>query len=68
MWVAQIKRWNVHYKLPADNYDTYCLCGVYGICDIDNEPIYGYLEKFVDKYAQHRKREIGRKGVFEGHP
>ncbi|CAN4122487.1 unnamed protein product [Withania somnifera] len=56
MWVDQTKRWNIHYKLPADNCDTYSLCGVHGSCDIDSEPICGCLEKFVPKYPQQWDR------------
>ncbi|XP_015168602.1 G-type lectin S-receptor-like serine/threonine-protein kinase At4g27290 [Solanum tuberosum] len=52
VWVDQTKRWHIHYRLPADNCDTYSLCGVYGRCDIDNEPICGCLDKFVPKYPQ----------------
>ncbi|XP_060199262.1 G-type lectin S-receptor-like serine/threonine-protein kinase At4g27290 [Lycium barbarum] len=52
MWVDQTKKWHIHYKLPADNCDTYSLCGVYGSCDISSEPICGCLEKFVAKHPQ----------------
>ncbi|TMX04646.1 hypothetical protein EJD97_006172 [Solanum chilense] len=52
MWVEQTKKWRTHYKLPADNCDTYSLCGEHGRCDIDTQPICGCLEKFVPKYPQ----------------
>ncbi|XP_059278845.1 G-type lectin S-receptor-like serine/threonine-protein kinase At4g27290 [Lycium ferocissimum] len=52
MWVDQAKKWHTHFKLPADNCDTYSLCGVYGSCDINSEPICGCLEKFVAKHPQ----------------
>ncbi|KAK4348579.1 hypothetical protein RND71_031334 [Anisodus tanguticus] len=48
----ETKRWLIHYKFPADNCDTYNLCGVYGSCDLDNDPICGCLEKFVPKHPQ----------------
>ncbi|KAJ8537838.1 hypothetical protein K7X08_014378 [Anisodus acutangulus] len=52
MWVDQTKKWIIHYQFPADNCDTYNLCGVYGSCDLDNDPICGCLEKFVPKHPQ----------------
>ncbi|XP_055834138.1 G-type lectin S-receptor-like serine/threonine-protein kinase At4g27290 isoform X2 [Solanum dulcamara] len=68
MWVDQTKRWHSHYKLPADNCDTYSLCGEYGSCDIDNEPICGCLEKFVPKYPQQWEKGDWTRGCVRRTP
>ncbi|KAF3659586.1 G-type lectin S-receptor-like serine/threonine-protein kinase [Capsicum annuum] len=68
MWVDQTKRWNVHYRLPADTCDTYSLCGVYGSCDIDSEPICGCLEKFVPKYPQQWEKGDWTEGCVRRTP
>ncbi|KAH0760293.1 hypothetical protein KY290_023786 [Solanum tuberosum] len=62
VWVDQTKRWHINYRLPADNCDTYSLCGVYGRCDIANEPICGCLDKFVPKYPQQWEKGDWTKG------
>ncbi|PHU20623.1 hypothetical protein BC332_11774 [Capsicum chinense] len=68
MWVDQTKRWNVHYKLPTDTCVTYSLCGVYGSCDIDSEPICGCLEKFVPKYPQQWEKGDWTEGCVRRTP
>ncbi|XP_069153510.1 G-type lectin S-receptor-like serine/threonine-protein kinase At4g27290 [Solanum lycopersicum] len=68
VWVDQTKRWHIHYRLPADNCDTYSLCGVYGRCDIDNEPICGCLKKFVPKYPQQWGKGDWTKGCIRRIP
>ncbi|PHT50737.1 hypothetical protein CQW23_10484 [Capsicum baccatum] len=68
MWVDQTKRWNVHYKLPTDTCDTYSLCGVYGSCDIDSEPICECLEKFVPKYPQKWEKGDWTEGCIRRTP
>ncbi|KAI3457035.1 hypothetical protein Pfo_013698 [Paulownia fortunei] len=49
IWVDQTQGW-VHYlNIPADNCDTYKLCGAYGSCSIGNFAVCGCLDKFVPK-------------------
>nr|XP_025886296.1 G-type lectin S-receptor-like serine/threonine-protein kinase At4g27290 [Solanum lycopersicum] len=64
MWVDQTKRWHIHYRLPADNCDTYSLCGVYGRCDIDNEPICGYLIS-TNQFIIDGETIVSSGGTFE---
>ncbi|CAA2953891.1 G-type lectin S-receptor-like serine threonine-kinase At4g27290 isoform X2 [Olea europaea subsp. europaea] len=48
-WVDRIHDWIPYVNFPADNCDTYKLCGAYGSCNIANTPACGCLNKFVPK-------------------
>ncbi|KAL2496242.1 G-type lectin S-receptor-like serine/threonine-protein kinase [Forsythia ovata] len=51
-WVDRIQDWVLHLNIPADNCDTYKLCGAYGSCNMANSPSCGCLNKFVPKDPQ----------------
>ncbi|KAK6157122.1 hypothetical protein DH2020_011370 [Rehmannia glutinosa] len=52
-WVNQsTQAWVLYLNIPADNCDTYKLCGAHGICTIGNFPVCGCLNKFVPKDPQ----------------
>ncbi|XP_059279491.1 G-type lectin S-receptor-like serine/threonine-protein kinase At4g27290 isoform X1 [Lycium ferocissimum] len=67
-WVDRTKRWNIYYNLPADNCDTYSLCGAYGSCDIDNTPTCGCLEKFIAKHTQQWEKGDWSEGCVRRTP
>ncbi|KAL7123321.1 hypothetical protein ACP275_01G099200 [Erythranthe tilingii] len=48
-WIPRNQVWANYKNLPMDNCDSYKQCGVYGICDAQNSPICGCLEKFVPR-------------------
>ncbi|KAL8064489.1 hypothetical protein ABFX02_01G094400 [Erythranthe guttata] len=48
-WIPRNQDWALYKNLPMDNCDSYKQCGVYGICDAQNSPICGCLEKFVPR-------------------
>ncbi|KAL6529537.1 hypothetical protein OROGR_015160 [Orobanche gracilis] len=48
-WVSRSQEWVVFYKFPADICDTYRSCGPYGICNNENFPVCGCLDRFVPK-------------------
>lgn len=52
VWVGQTRGWVIYVTLPADNCDTYKLCGAYGNCNIGNSPACGCLRRFVPKDPQ----------------
>lgn len=48
-WVNRTRQWEVYMNRPADNCDSYSLCGAYGICYIQNFPACSCLGRFVPK-------------------
>ncbi|KAI3457530.1 hypothetical protein Pfo_014193 [Paulownia fortunei] len=48
-WVGRTQEWRIYLNVPADNCDSYKLCGAYGSCNIGNSPSCGCLDKFVPK-------------------
>ncbi|KAI3457034.1 hypothetical protein Pfo_013697 [Paulownia fortunei] len=48
-WVDRTQGWVLYLNIPADNCDTYKLCGAYGSCNIVNSPVCGCLDKFMPK-------------------
>ncbi|XP_022876888.1 G-type lectin S-receptor-like serine/threonine-protein kinase At4g27290 [Olea europaea var. sylvestris] len=48
-WVDRIHDWIPYVNFPADNCDTYKLCGAYGSCNIANTPACVCLDKFEPK-------------------
>ncbi|XP_073016128.1 G-type lectin S-receptor-like serine/threonine-protein kinase At4g27290 [Primulina eburnea] len=51
-WVNRTQQWEVYMNRPADNCDSYSLCGAYGICYIQNFPACNCLDKFVPKDSE----------------
>ncbi|XP_073285439.1 G-type lectin S-receptor-like serine/threonine-protein kinase At4g27290 [Primulina huaijiensis] len=48
-WVNSTQRWMMYISFPADNCDTYGLCGAYGSCSIANSPLCSCMDRFVPK-------------------
>ncbi|KAF2285899.1 hypothetical protein GH714_008795 [Hevea brasiliensis] len=48
-WVNRTSSWSRYLSAPADNCDTYALCGAHGSCNIGNSPVCGCLNGFVPK-------------------
>ncbi|KZV27233.1 hypothetical protein F511_04686 [Dorcoceras hygrometricum] len=48
-WVNSTQEWEVFRSVPADNCDSYGLCGAYGICYIQNAPACSCLGRFVPR-------------------
>ncbi|XP_055960599.1 G-type lectin S-receptor-like serine/threonine-protein kinase At4g27290 [Mercurialis annua] len=48
-WIDRTQLWQHISSAPADNCDTYDLCGAHGSCDISNTPVCSCLNKFVPK-------------------
>ncbi|XP_073137622.1 G-type lectin S-receptor-like serine/threonine-protein kinase At4g27290 [Henckelia pumila] len=51
-WVNRTQEWEVYMDRPADNCDSYSLCGAYGICNIQNSPACSCLDRFVPKDSE----------------
>ncbi|XP_073039708.1 G-type lectin S-receptor-like serine/threonine-protein kinase At4g27290 [Primulina eburnea] len=51
-WVNRTQTWEVYMNRPADNCDSYSLCGAYGICYIQKFPACSCLERFVPKDSE----------------
>ncbi|XP_073272420.1 G-type lectin S-receptor-like serine/threonine-protein kinase At4g27290 [Primulina huaijiensis] len=51
-WVNRTQKWEVYMDRPADNCDSYGLCGAYGICHIQNSPACSCLGRFVPKDSE----------------
>ncbi|KAK3023887.1 hypothetical protein RJ639_042903, partial [Escallonia herrerae] len=50
--IGRTKGWVLYLATPADNCDTYALCGAYGNCNIGQSPVCSCLDKFVPKYQE----------------
>ncbi|XP_050218673.1 G-type lectin S-receptor-like serine/threonine-protein kinase At4g27290 [Mercurialis annua] len=48
-WIDRTQQWQHISSAPADNCDTYDLCGAHGSCDITKTPVCSCLNKFVPK-------------------
>ncbi|XP_073027203.1 G-type lectin S-receptor-like serine/threonine-protein kinase At4g27290 [Primulina eburnea] len=48
-WVNSTQRWMMYISFPADNCDTYRLCGAYGSCSVANFPLCTCMHRFVPK-------------------
>ncbi|XP_073027202.1 G-type lectin S-receptor-like serine/threonine-protein kinase At4g27290 [Primulina eburnea] len=48
-WINSTQRWMMYISFPADNCDTYRLCGAYGSCSIANSPLCTCMDRFVPK-------------------
>ncbi|KZV55961.1 hypothetical protein F511_21580 [Dorcoceras hygrometricum] len=51
-WVNSTQTWRMYISFPADNCDTYGLCGAYGSCSIANSPLCTCMDRFVPKDPQ----------------
>ncbi|XP_059624192.1 G-type lectin S-receptor-like serine/threonine-protein kinase At4g27290 [Cornus florida] len=51
-WNYKTQDWIVYGNNPADRCDFYGLCHSYGICNIDNSPVCGCLDKFMPRYPK----------------
>ncbi|KAK2975762.1 hypothetical protein RJ640_022201, partial [Escallonia rubra] len=50
--IGRTKSWVLYLATPADNCDTYALCGAYGNCNLGRSPVCSCLDKFVPKYQE----------------
>ncbi|XP_073311742.1 G-type lectin S-receptor-like serine/threonine-protein kinase At4g27290 isoform X2 [Primulina huaijiensis] len=48
-WVDRTQSWITYISFPADNCDTYRLCGAYGSCSTANSPLCTCMDRFVPK-------------------
>lgn len=48
-WNYHTQSWTVYTSKPADNCDSYGVCGANGICSIENSPSCLCLDKFVPR-------------------
>nr|GME00959.1 G-type lectin S-receptor-like serine/threonine-protein kinase At4g27290 [Ipomoea batatas] len=48
-WADGRREWNSLRKVPTDVCDEYGLCGAYGNCDYNNNPVCGCLDKFLSR-------------------
>ncbi|KAL8064484.1 hypothetical protein ABFX02_01G094200 [Erythranthe guttata] len=51
-WMARNQVWALYMNLPTDNCDSYKQCGVYGSCNVQNNPICGCLRNFVPRNSE----------------
>ncbi|XP_050218663.2 uncharacterized protein LOC126669274 [Mercurialis annua] len=48
-WIDRTQQWQRISSAPADNCDSYDICGADGSCDITNTPLCSCLNRFVPK-------------------
>ncbi|CAA2954064.1 G-type lectin S-receptor-like serine threonine-kinase At4g27290 [Olea europaea subsp. europaea] len=67
-WVEKIQDWVLYLSLPADNCDSYRLCGPYASCHIANSPACGCLDRFEPKDPKGWVREDWSSGCIRRTP
>ncbi|XP_050218655.1 G-type lectin S-receptor-like serine/threonine-protein kinase At4g27290 [Mercurialis annua] len=48
-WIERTQQWQRLSYAPADNCDTYDICGAHGSCDVTKTPVCSCLNRFVPK-------------------
>ncbi|PIN23045.1 Non-specific serine/threonine protein kinase [Handroanthus impetiginosus] len=67
-WNDRTQDWENYFSMPADNCDSYNLCGAHGICNLGNFPSCECLDGFVPKDPQNWNRANWSNGCIRKAP